>query len=519
MTFTFTPATREQGKARIALDGPSGAGKTFTALTLAGALSPRVAVIDTERGSASKYARGSSGDGFDFDTLQMVTYDPRDLIGALATAGSAGYGCVVVDSLSHFWMGRGGMLELVDAIGQRKGSGGGFGGWKEARPYERDMIDALLAYPGHVIVTMRVKSEWVIGTNKNGKPAPEKIGTKPEQRDGLEYEFDVVASMDLENTLSVGKTRCPALNGSVINRPDAGVAVTLLEWLSDGAEMADPATYLDRAVAADATVDGLRELHAEVARRQLVASAVLHPTTRVPMGLGAFIVERAHQLRAAAAQSATSTPTPTPLADPVRQPERSQHTEEPTPERAVEQAAVEPAPPVDRLPLLLDAIRAGWSDPAALAACRQTATDGGLLAREVPVLDGGTIPLHRMIDGRLGDLAGARPQPEQQSTPGAEVPTPGQWGTPQQGQFASAGQTRAIATAMAAVGVESRERARRLAIVAGIVRRPVLTMKELTVPEAGRVLDALTLVQQMPTDDRAAELGRYEAAAPQPQAA
>ncbi|MGW4720942.1 AAA family ATPase, partial [Nocardia sp. NPDC004260] len=51
----FEEATKEAAKARIALTGPSGAGKTYTALMLAFGLGENVAVIDTERGSASKY--------------------------------------------------------------------------------------------------------------------------------------------------------------------------------------------------------------------------------------------------------------------------------------------------------------------------------------------------------------------------------------------------------------------------------------------------------------------------------
>ncbi|GCD94049.1 ATP-binding protein [Embleya hyalina] len=507
MTFTFQPATREQAKARIALAGPPGSGKTFTGLTLLSEMTDRIAVIDTERGSASKYAGGAAG--FEFDVLQLSTFDPRDLPKALAAAAAAGYGGVMVDSLSHFWSGSGGMLELVDAMGKRAGSGGGFGGWKDARPFERAMIDALLAYPGHVLVTMRTKVEWLITEDERNRKKITKVGTKAEQREGIEYEFDIVGDLDQENTLVVSKSRCPALSGRVVNRPGADIATDILGWLNDGVEVVDPATYLDRAVAADATWDGLRELHAEVTRRQLVGSAVLHPVTGVPTTLGAVIVERGHQVRAAAAEAPSSPP---PAADSVRQPEREQHTEA-APERAPEQAAAG-APPVDPLPGLLGEIRAGWTDRVALAACRQTATDQGLLERPVPTKDGGSIPLFRMIDDQLTGLAGTRPQPVQQaaSPAAAQVPPPGEWGQAEP-QRASAGQTRAIATVMNAVGVQSSERARRLAIVSGIVGRQVLTMKDLTVPEAGRVLDALNLVQQMPTDGGAAELGRYADAA------
>ena len=57
--FEFVPATKEQAKARVALAGPSGSGKTWTALVLATVLAQdgRIAVIDTERGSASQVRR------------------------------------------------------------------------------------------------------------------------------------------------------------------------------------------------------------------------------------------------------------------------------------------------------------------------------------------------------------------------------------------------------------------------------------------------------------------------------
>jgi len=99
--FTFTKATKKAAKGRIAIDGPSGSGKTYTALTIAGVLGDRIAVIDTEHGSASKYA-----DLFTFDTLHLHRYSPQILIDALTAAGGAGYEVVVVDSLSHFWMHR-----------------------------------------------------------------------------------------------------------------------------------------------------------------------------------------------------------------------------------------------------------------------------------------------------------------------------------------------------------------------------------------------------------------------------
>ncbi len=84
---------------------------------------------------------------------------------------------------------------------------------------------------------MRSKTEYVIETDSRGKQVPRKIGLAPVQRDGVEYEFDVVAEMDITNTMLVQKSRCPALTNAVIERPGADVAATLRAWLSDG----DPA--------------------------------------------------------------------------------------------------------------------------------------------------------------------------------------------------------------------------------------------------------------------------------------
>ncbi len=230
MTLSFTKATKLAAKGRVALDGPSGSGKTYTALTLATTLGGRVAVIDTEHGSASKYA-----DLFEFDTLGLDRYSPQILIDALGAAAVAGYDVIVVDSLSHFWMGTDGMLEQVDKAAKRSG-GHGMSGWKEMRPVERQMVESLLAYPGHVICTLRVKSDWVEGENARGKKQMVKVGTKAEQREGLEYEFDLVASLDLANELTVVKSRCPQLAGEIVARPGRAFAETFKAWLDDGVE-------------------------------------------------------------------------------------------------------------------------------------------------------------------------------------------------------------------------------------------------------------------------------------------
>lgn len=242
MALTFKPATKQALKARVALAGPSGSGKTYTALITARALAGpggRIALIDTERRSASLYA-----DRFTFDTLSLDSFDPRLLIEALAVAGQAGYDCVIIDSWSHFWEGTDGMLEQVDKAAKRSASRNTFAAWKDVRPIERRMIDAMLAYPGHLIATLRVKTEWLVEQNDRGKSEPKKVGLKPIQRDDSEYEFTLFATMDHEHTLVVSKSRCPELADAVIARPDETFGLTLLNWLNDGDRPAETAASI-----------------------------------------------------------------------------------------------------------------------------------------------------------------------------------------------------------------------------------------------------------------------------------
>lgn len=227
----FKRATKTQSRLRMALMGPSGSGKTYTALGIATALAPgRVAVIDTEHGSASKY-----GDVFSFDVLELTDYHPKQYIEAIRAAAEAGsYDVLVIDSLSHAWNGVGGVLEIVDKAAARSDSKNTFAAWRDATPLHNQLVEALLATPLHLLVTMRSKTEYVLERDERGKMSPRKVGLAPIQRDGMEYEFDVVAEMDMQNTLTVTKTRIGALNGKVVPYPGEALAKTLRAWLDDG---------------------------------------------------------------------------------------------------------------------------------------------------------------------------------------------------------------------------------------------------------------------------------------------
>jgi hypothetical protein len=217
----FKKATKTQSRLRLAISGASGSGKTYSSLAIASHLGQSIALIDTERGSASKYA-----DLFTFDVCELTKFHPGQYIEAIKAADAAGYEVIVIDSLSHAWFAE---LDLT---------GGEFRNWAKVKPLERALIDAMLSSKAHIIGTMRSKTEWVMTptVNKQGKETlqPTKVGTAPMQASGIEYEFDIAGEINLDHLLNISKSRCPSLSNTTHLNPGRDLAEQMLLWLSDG---------------------------------------------------------------------------------------------------------------------------------------------------------------------------------------------------------------------------------------------------------------------------------------------
>lgn len=273
MQFEIKKATKAQSKARIALMGPAGSGKTFSALNLAAHLGERIILIDTERGSASKYA-----DEFEFNVIELDTFSPRTYTEAIKAAEAAGADVIIIDSLSHAWIGKDGALEMVDrasSSSQGGGRGNSFTSWKSVTPLHNELVDTILRSRAHVIATLRTKTDYVIEQNAQGRSVPRKVGLAAIQRDGIEYEFDLVGVLDMDNNLTVTKTRCRALPpNEVISKPGKEMSDKLKMWLTDGAPSADatedsqpPLARLQARVRTGLLNIGLSESHPRVVAR------------------------------------------------------------------------------------------------------------------------------------------------------------------------------------------------------------------------------------------------------------
>lgn len=223
----FHRAQRKQSKIRLALMGPAGSGKSYSALQIAKGLGGKIAMIDTERGSGALYS-----DLVDFDVAELAPpFEPQKYIDAISAAELAGYDVLIIDSLSHAWSGPGGILDIHDRVA--KAVRNSFTAWREVTPDHNRLVDAMLGSACHVIVTLRTKTAYEV-VNEGGKTKVAKIGLAPQQRDGLEYEFTVVFDLSIDGHVATAtKDRTSLFDGNYFT-PNAGTGIKILQWLHSG---------------------------------------------------------------------------------------------------------------------------------------------------------------------------------------------------------------------------------------------------------------------------------------------
>lgn len=232
--MAFVKATRKQIKLKLAVTGAAGSGKTYSALRLAHGLGSKVAVIDTENGSASLYS-----DKFQFDTLDMAPpFTHEKFIAAIKDAEAGGYEVLVIDSASHFWEG---ILDYKNKLDARGGNS--YTNWNDAGTKFKHILDAVLQSKLHVICCMRSKMDYVQEKDDRGKTVIKKVGLAPIMRDGIQYEFTTVWDVDQNHMAQSSKDRT-GLFGDGIEQITEEHGKRLLGWLEGGAKpvVTDPPT-------------------------------------------------------------------------------------------------------------------------------------------------------------------------------------------------------------------------------------------------------------------------------------
>jgi hypothetical protein len=185
----------------------------------------KIALIDSERISASKYA-----DRFEFDTVDLQTKKVEEYVNLINEAAKEGYEVLIIDSLTHAWQT---LNEEVELIADARYKGNFWAAWSEGTPMQRKLIDALVSYPGHIIATMRSKTEWQTGGGEGSKSRPIRVGLAPEQGKGIEYEFDILFEITPEHLATIIKDRTGKFQDKIIEKPGREFGEELVAWLNE----------------------------------------------------------------------------------------------------------------------------------------------------------------------------------------------------------------------------------------------------------------------------------------------
>jgi hypothetical protein len=223
----FKRAERKRVKLKLAITGPSGAGKTYSALRLASGMGEKIALIDTENGSASNYSH------FTFDVMDLAPpFTVERYVEGVNNAASAGYDLLIIDSISHAWAGPGGLLEQKEKLDARGGNS--FTNWAKITPKQNAFMEAILQAPIHIICTMRSKQDYALAQNDRGKIVPQKVGLAPIQRGEVEYEYTTVFDVAIDHYARVSKDRTGLFTDNIFQiTEDTGKLLN--DWLDGGA--------------------------------------------------------------------------------------------------------------------------------------------------------------------------------------------------------------------------------------------------------------------------------------------
>lgn len=225
-------ATRQKAKIRLGLSAVAGGGKSYSAILIAKGLTgdlSKVAVIDTENNSADLYAHLG-----DYSVLPLISpYTPENYIKAIKECEDAGMECIIIDSITHEWDGKGGCLQIQEQLG------GKYQDWAKVTPRHQAFIDAILQCKCHVITTVRRKQDYEMTKDSSGKMKVEKAGLKEVTREGFEYELTANLEIDTRHNATASKDRTGLFMGHPSFVPDEKTGEIIREWCESGVDVID----------------------------------------------------------------------------------------------------------------------------------------------------------------------------------------------------------------------------------------------------------------------------------------
>lgn len=229
MSFTFSKASRRKAYLKIAVTGPTGAGKTYSSILLARGLAGddgKIAFIDTENRSGDLYSHLTD---YDSGTL-TAPFSVERYMAAIDAAVEAGYDVIIIDSFSHAWKA---ILAEKEALDQRGGNS--FTNWAKLKPKTEKLKNKIIEAQAHVICCMRSKMEYALVTEGN-RSEVKKHGMGIVQEGDIEYEFTTVFDLDMTHGYVATKDRTSVFDGRTGDKITIETGREFIKWLDSGAD-------------------------------------------------------------------------------------------------------------------------------------------------------------------------------------------------------------------------------------------------------------------------------------------
>jgi hypothetical protein len=284
-----------------------------------------------------------------------------------------------------------------------------------------------------------VKTAYEIQESSSGKKEPVKIGLKPDQREGADYEFDLVGDLNLQHVMRVSKSRYPGtidVNDEIEN-PNSELGQAIAAWLAEGVSLPSVQDYMDVALAAETTREELRRLHQqELPKRGLLGAALIDPVDGRATTLGAIVLraglERKAQEEAVEAEARAAAAAATAAAQAAAQAQQAATAPQATAEVPGVPAVAGPTAQQARLIALQEKAMNGWNELAAVEAVLAEAVAHELVTAQMPGPDGELHRVEALLTGRIAELrqyqqqAGSRPSDSGAAYAAAGVTNPQQ---------------------------------------------------------------------------------------------
>lgn len=205
MALVLQTAQKVLKPMKILTYGPTYSGKTLSSLLLAVGIIvakrgcteaeawKHIMLIDTEYGRGALHNKQGP-----YNYIEIKPpYNTEKLINIISELDNMDEIDVIIpDSLTHFWVKEGGILDQKAA--KDKLGGNSYTNWLDFTAKFNKMIDALMFSPKVILATARAKSDTVIDTS-SGKAVPKTYGLTPELRDNIKFDFDIVFNIDKDS--------------------------------------------------------------------------------------------------------------------------------------------------------------------------------------------------------------------------------------------------------------------------------------------------------------------------------